>query len=258
LPALLPALLTGFTLAFSRSIGEYGSVIFIAGNMPLISEITPLLIISKLEQYDVVGATALAVVMLIDLVRHAARGERPAVVGSQSPQYTPARRRSAAVSVPPARGGPTPSRAGCVSAAGCRPRLSSSSSSCCPCWRYLSRPSPRWARLRRSLATIPKHGRRLADALVAVLVLPLNICLWRRCGLGHRQVRVPRQELLITLIDLPFAVSPVVVGLVFLLIFGAQGLFGPWLAAHDIKVVFALPGSSWSRCSSPCRSSRAS
>lgn len=63
-PAIFPALLTGFTLAFSRAIGEYGSVIFIAGNMPLISEITPLLIISKLEQYDVVGATALALVML--------------------------------------------------------------------------------------------------------------------------------------------------------------------------------------------------
>jgi len=65
LPGIFPALLTGFTLAFSRSIGEYGSVIFIAGNMPLISEITPLLIISKLEQYDVIGATALAVVMLL-------------------------------------------------------------------------------------------------------------------------------------------------------------------------------------------------
>ena len=64
-PAIFPALLTGFTLAFSRAIGEYGSVIFIAGNMPLISEITPLLIISKLEQYDVVGATALACVMLV-------------------------------------------------------------------------------------------------------------------------------------------------------------------------------------------------
>ncbi|MCM8594161.1 sulfate ABC transporter permease subunit CysT [Accumulibacter sp.] len=64
LPTILPALLTGFTLALSRSVGEYGSVIFIAGNMPLISEITPLLIISKLEQYDVVGATALATVML--------------------------------------------------------------------------------------------------------------------------------------------------------------------------------------------------
>ncbi len=63
-PAISPALLTGFTLAFSRAIGEYGSVIFIAGNLPLISEITPLLIISKLEQYDVVGATALATVML--------------------------------------------------------------------------------------------------------------------------------------------------------------------------------------------------
>lgn len=65
LPGIFPALLTGFTLAFSRAIGEYGSVIFIAGNMPLISEITPLLIISKLEQYDVVGATALALVMLV-------------------------------------------------------------------------------------------------------------------------------------------------------------------------------------------------
>jgi sulfate transport system permease protein len=65
LPGVFPALLTGFTLAFSRAIGEYGSVIFIAGNMPLISEITPLLIISKLEQYDVVGATALALVMLV-------------------------------------------------------------------------------------------------------------------------------------------------------------------------------------------------
>lgn len=63
-PTLLPALLTGFTLAFARATGEYGSVIFIAGNMPMISEITPLLIVTKLEQYDATGATALAVVML--------------------------------------------------------------------------------------------------------------------------------------------------------------------------------------------------
>ncbi len=63
-PAIFPALLTGTTLAFSRAVGEYGSVIFIAGNMPLVSEITPLLIVSKLEQYDYLGATALAVVML--------------------------------------------------------------------------------------------------------------------------------------------------------------------------------------------------
>jgi len=65
LPIVLPALLTGFALAFARALGEYGSVIFIAGNMPMISEITPLLIITKLEQYDVAGATAIAVVMLV-------------------------------------------------------------------------------------------------------------------------------------------------------------------------------------------------
>jgi sulfate transport system permease protein len=64
-PILSPALLTGFALAFARALGEYGSVIFIAGNMPLISEITPLLIITKLEQYDYTGATAIAVVMLV-------------------------------------------------------------------------------------------------------------------------------------------------------------------------------------------------
>lgn len=65
LPTIVPALLTGFALAFARATGEYGSVIFIAGNLPMVSEITPLLIISKLEQYDVAGATAIAVVMLV-------------------------------------------------------------------------------------------------------------------------------------------------------------------------------------------------
>jgi len=64
-PILSPALLTGFALAFARALGEYGSVIFIAGNLPMISEITPLLIITKLEQYDYAGATSLAVVMLV-------------------------------------------------------------------------------------------------------------------------------------------------------------------------------------------------
>jgi len=64
-PIITPALLTGFALAFARALGEYGSVIFIAGNMPLVSEITPLLIITKLEQYDYTGATAIAVVMLV-------------------------------------------------------------------------------------------------------------------------------------------------------------------------------------------------
>jgi sulfate transport system permease protein len=65
LPAILPAAVTGFTMAFARAVGEYGSVVFISGNMPMRTEITPLLIITKLEQYDYAGATAIAVVMLV-------------------------------------------------------------------------------------------------------------------------------------------------------------------------------------------------
>jgi sulfate transport system permease protein len=65
LPELMPSLLTGFALAFARALGEYGSVVFISGNMPMKTEIVPLLIITKLEQYDYRGATAIAVVMLV-------------------------------------------------------------------------------------------------------------------------------------------------------------------------------------------------
>lgn len=65
IPALLPATITGFSLAFARALGEYGSVVFISGNMPMVTEITPLLIRTKLEQYDYAGATAIAAVMLI-------------------------------------------------------------------------------------------------------------------------------------------------------------------------------------------------
>ena len=64
-PTIAPALLTGFAMAFARGVGEYGSVIFIAGNMPMVSEITPLIIIGKLEQYDYAGATAVATAMLL-------------------------------------------------------------------------------------------------------------------------------------------------------------------------------------------------
>jgi sulfate transport system permease protein len=64
-PAVRPALLTGFALAFARALGEYGSVIFISGNLPMRTEIAPLLIVTKLEQYDYSGATAIAVVMLV-------------------------------------------------------------------------------------------------------------------------------------------------------------------------------------------------
>lgn len=78
--------------------------------------------------------------------------------------------------------------------------------------------------------------------LIALVVLPFNVAFGVAAAWAIAKFDFRGKSLLTTLIDLPFAVSPVVVGLVFLLIFGAQGLFGPWLAAHDIKIVFALPG----------------
>jgi len=77
---------------------------------------------------------------------------------------------------------------------------------------------------------------------IAVVVLPFNVAFGVAAAWAIAKFDFRGKSLLITLIDLPFAVSPVVVGLVFLLIFGAQGLFGPWLSEHDIKIVFALPG----------------
>jgi sulfate transport system permease protein len=77
---------------------------------------------------------------------------------------------------------------------------------------------------------------------IAVIVLPFNIAFGIAAAWAIAKFDFRGKSLLITLIDLPFAISPVVVGLTFLLVFGAQGVFGPWLAAHDIKIVFALPG----------------
>lgn len=77
---------------------------------------------------------------------------------------------------------------------------------------------------------------------IALFVLPFNIAIGVAAAWAIAKFDFRGKSLLVTLIDLPFAVSPVVVGLVFLLIFGAQGLFGSWLSAHDVKIVFALPG----------------
>ena len=86
-PALLPALLTGFALAFARALGEYGSVVFISGNMPMKTEIVPLLIVTKLEQYDYAGATAIAVVMLAGVVRAAAWSSTCSALDRDGPRH---------------------------------------------------------------------------------------------------------------------------------------------------------------------------
>lgn len=99
-----------------------------------------------------------------------------------------------------------------------------------------------WAAYREALSHPEALSAIGLTVFIALVVLPFNIAFGVAAAWAIAKFDFRGKSLLITLIDLPFAVSPVVVGLVFLLIFGAQGVFGPWLAEHDIKIVFALPG----------------
>ncbi len=93
--------------------------------------------------------------------------------------------------------------------------------------------------------------------IVAVIAVPLNIVFGLAASWCIAKFEFRGKQLLTTLIDLPFSVSPVISGLVFVLLFGLQGWLGPWLRAHDIQVIFALPASCWRRSSSPFRLLRA-
>ena len=252
LPAILPALLTGFALAFARGLGEYGSVIFIAGNMPLVSEIVPLLIVIKLEQYDYAGATVVGTAMLAAVVPAAARDQPPAALGARAQRLTGRTCRcSPRPACQPTRVGDRGSRAG--------PR----------------RPDRR----RRS----PSSCLFLLLPLLAVFVEALRQGV-RRLSRGHRpsRTRWPRsgsrcwsrrspcrsnlvfgiaaawaiakfefqgKSLLITLIDLPFSVSPVIAGLIYVLLFGAQGCSAPGSPTTASRSSSPCPGSCSRRCS---------
>ena len=88
--------------------------------------------------------------------------------------------------------------------------------------------------------------------------MPLNLVFGVAAAWAIAKFEFRGKQLLITLIDLPFSVSPVVAGLIYVLVFGAQGWFGPWLPTHDIKIIFAVPGIVLATCSSPSPSSPAS
>ena len=236
LPAVLPAILTGFTLAFARGVGEYGSVIFIAGNMPMKTEITPLLIVIRLEEYDYAGAAALGCVMLaISFVMLLAINLLQAW----------GRRRLWRALMPAAA--PAPRRG----------RLTRACSAAAH--RRLAR-LPRRTAVRAAGGGV-RHGAReglgawLASftdtdtgaairltLLTAAIVVPLNTLFGICAAWSIAKFEFPGKSMLITLIDLPLAVSPVVSGLVYVLLFGAQGWFGAWLQEHDISIIFALPG----------------
>eukprot|EP01032_Pedospumella_encystans_P012171 gene12171-14101_t len=218
-PSIAPALLTGFAMAFARAIGEYGSVIFIAGNMPMVSEITPLIIIGKLEQYDYAGATAVALVI-------------PGMSGGPSLKAS-ARR---------AQTGTTESSwvrysligialvfmflflvlpLAAVFTEALRKGFDAY-------FEALQEPDA-WSAIRLTLIT-------------AAIAVPLNLVFGVAAAWAIAKYEFKGKAFLTTLVDLPFSVSPVVAGLIYVLMFGAHGWFGPWLQAHDIQIIFAVPG----------------
>ena len=227
LPAVLPALLTGFTLAFARGVGEYGSVIFIAGNIPMKTEITPLLIVIRLDEYDYAAAAALGCVMLVISFVMLFAINLLQAWGRRAPCSRPRRADDRASLLIAASslaflGALLFAPLAVVFAIGARERLG-----------RLVRELRRHRHRRRH----PPHAAHRAPSSCRSTRV-FGICAaWCIAKFEFRG-----KSMLITLIDLPLAVSPVVSGLIYVLLFGLQGWFGAWLQEHDISIIFALPG----------------
>jgi sulfate transport system permease protein len=230
LPQIRPAALTGFLLAFARGLGEYGSVIFIAGNMPMKTEIVPLLIMTELEQFEYEAATALGLVMLaasllmllaINLLQ--ARLAKRVQLSSGNHDRKQIERRgfgSIAIAVT------------IMAVLVLVPVLivlhGAFAGGLDPWWRALTSPDTR-------------HAVGLTLAVVGA-TLPLVMGFGLAAAWALAKFEFPGRRLLISLIDLPFAVSPVIAGMSFVLLFGGHTELGRWLAANDLRIVFAFPG----------------
>ncbi len=229
-PAVLPAALTGFALAFARAVGEYGSVVFISGNMPGRTEIAPLLIVTKLEQFDYAGRDGDRAGHAAGVVRRAVRHQRPA-----GPHRTGGAHRKGLPMKDP--------RWLRWSLLAARARLP----------RPVRR-APHRDGVRRGLS----QGRRRAyleairdpetlsaiklTLLTAAISVPVNLVFGIAASWLIAKYRFPGKRTLLTLIDLPFSVSPVIAGLIFVLLMGARGVLGPFFERHDMHVIFAVPG----------------
>ena len=197
-PRCFPAWLTGFALAFARALGEYGSVVFIAGNMPMKTEITPLLIITKLEQYDYAGATAIAAVMLVaSFVLLLAINRLQSWSGAAGdgglawPHRSPLRPRAPSPPAPPSEplaGEGAPDRGGRSRFLGAVPGACRSSPSSRRRSRRAGPPTSRRSREPMALAALQ------LTLLTAAVAVPAEPGLRRGRGLGHREVRLPGQE----------------------------------------------------------------
>jgi len=236
-PNLLPPLLTGFALAFARALGEYGSIVFISGNMPFRTEIAPLLIVTKLEQYDTAGATAIALVLLVAsfllvftinaLQRWTRRRAGASTVIGRGFRRAPALADSPAL----------------------RRSLVAGAFLLLALLLFVPLAAVFAQALRKGpaayLAAISQPAALSAirlTLLTAAIAVPLHLVFGVLTAWLVAKFRFPGRGLLVSLIDVPFAVSPVIAGLLFVLLFGRQGFLGPFLAAHDVKIIFAVPG----------------
>ena len=242
LPLLAPALLTGFALALARTLGEYGSVIFIAGNLPLKTEIAPLVIVTRLEEYDYAGAAAVAVVclaasfaMLLTINNLATPAERPAerrMIAADSSFARPAAVRHKR------RGLGLPDRLAITAVVVllgffvALPLVSDG-------FEAVSAGAP------AALATFADPYARSAIALTLVVTLitvAINGVLGVLAAWTLAKYAFPGKAFVLAVIDLPLTVSPVVAGLAILLCFGIHSPIGAWLDAHGWKIAFAPPG----------------
>ena len=238
LPMLWPALLTGAALAFARGVGEYGSIIFIAGNLP------------RSRDRAASDRHQAGTIRLCRRRRHrrgdaggqlcdAAGAERPAKLGGEAQMRTfalPTHRRSALA-------------ARCSWA---RWQFRSSPCFCCCRWRWCSAKP-----LRNGLGACARAAITEPDALAAIrlsliaaaIAVPLNTVFGIAAAWAIAKFDFPGKSLLVTLIDLPFSVSPVVSGLIYVLVFGMQGWFGPGCATTTSTSSSRCPASCWPRSS---------
>ena len=242
LPGLQPAILTGFALAFARAVGEYGSVIFIAGNLPYVSEIAPLLIVIRLEEFDYAGATAIAAIMLLHLLRHAFCHQSHSGVEPQEVRLwhliCPNRKHTAKVW----HAATTESRAA-------RSTLIAITLAFLGLFLLMPLVSVFVEAFRKGpgefFAALLEPDAQAAirlTLLVAATAVPLNVIFGIVAAWTIAKFEFKGKAFLTTLIDLPFSVSPVISGLVYVLLFSSHSVLGPWLKSHGIEILFAVPG----------------
>ena len=238
LPNLVPPLLTGFTLAFARALGEYGSIVFISGNLPMRTEIAPLLIVTKLEQFDEAGATAIAIVLLlasfalvfaVNALQRWTRRLAGASAMAASRGFRPA---PTLAERPAARAGLVGAAVGFLGLFVLVPLVS--------VFAQALRKGP--AAYVSAITEPTALAAIRLTLLTAAITVPFHLVFGLLTAWLVAKFRFRGRGLLVTLVDLPFAVSPVIGGLVFVLLFGRRGLLGPLLETFGGKVIYAVPG----------------